>query len=171
MANLLSFKDASPFVSCLSDEITTPPEDIIEHKLLTVFNNYHSTDVYGVLPQLNKFPPTNETMCRVPPTYNEWRKISTSSSLITPCHSNDRATLTTDAVGKQLDYGISSNRNVDEIVVLKFLRDGIESCVIVQDELNLDSKMENVLNAGDVLEDLELETDDNPLESELFDDV
>ena len=70
-----------------------------------------------------------------------------------------------------MDYGISSNRNVDEIVVLKFLRDGIESCVIVQDELNLDSKMENVLNAGDVLEDLELETDGSSMESGVFDDV
>ena len=152
MANLSSFKDASPFISFMSDEITTPSEDIINEKLLTVFNNYHSTDVFGVLPQLNKFPPTNETMCRVPPNYNDWRK--TSSSIITPCHSNSNES------DRQLVTSVSSNLNVDEIVVLKFLREKNECCVIVQGDLTLNSKMETVMKKGEVLEDLGLETDD-----------
>lgn len=42
----------------------------------------------------------------------------------------------------------------DEIITIPFVRDENESCVVIQDPLNDNSKMADVMQAGDVVDDL-----------------
>ena len=150
MANLSSYKDASPFIQYLSDNIdSSPTKDIIDNKLLTIYNSYHQSDSFGVLPQLNKFPPTNESMCRVPPRYNDWKRHQTAATIITPNNFGSGSRIGDNCVG-----GNQLQMTEDEIIVVRFVCEENESCVIIQDPLNDNSKMSDVMLTGDVLDDL-----------------
>lgn len=159
--NLSTNKDASPFLPYLTNKVDTPPaEEEIDKCILTVYNNYHSSDLFGIQPQLNKFPPTNESMCRIPPNYNEWK--STTSTLITPMHQPQRNINLQNIQHSNIQFNNSntnslsgSDNNVkgdkdNEIAVIKFVRDDDEVCVIIEAPLDDTSTLSNVMHHEDV---------------------
>lgn len=94
-ANLFIHKDNSVFLPSLNYPDNHPLDDnIITNNLLSVFVRSHQNDVPGApIPETNKYPPTNETMMIVPPTFREWKvgqqqqQFSIfSSHPITPAH-------------------------------------------------------------------------------------
>ena len=164
--NVNTLKDASPFLPYISSTINeSPPADIIEDSLLVIFANCHSSDTFGSLPQLNKYPPTNEDMCKVPPKYHDWKKTDSESSLVTPIDGNAIRIGggISQHVGLRTQLCNSDGRfersTVDEVIVLKFIREGEELCVLIEDELNSQSTIEKVMNIGEVLDDFKLRTD------------
>ena len=147
--NLSTNKDASPFLPYLTDKINAlPTEEIVDNSILTVYSNYHSSDVYGILPQLNKFPPTNEAMCRVPPLYNDWK--SSSSSLVTPIHQRTRNNNFNNIQTSNIQFTDSNVNNIGdntengEITVIRFVYDNEEACVIIEPPLTLESTLSSV---------------------------
>ena len=129
--NINTLKDASPFLQYVSSTVNESPiTKIIEEDLLVVYANYHSTDTFGDLPQLNKYPPTNEGMCRVPPKYNVWKKMNNDTSLITPINgqSNRISAGISGDVGLRTQLCDNNGRFErsadDEVLVLKFVYEG-----------------------------------------------
>ena len=111
----------------------------------------------AALTETKKFPPTNETMMVIPPTYREW-KISLQLQQqhhVTPTP----ATLHhTSIPPPSLLIGNSQSLGGD-IIAITFRLEGDdeeEVTVIVEDVLSLDSLMETVMIEGSVLEDLDM---------------
>ena len=72
-ADLSIRKDSSVYLPSLNDSTNHPiSNDIIDTNLLAVFSRSHQNDRPGCpMPCTRKFPPTNEAMIVVPPTYKE----------------------------------------------------------------------------------------------------
>ena len=164
--NVNTLKDASPFLPYISSTINkSPPANIIEEHLLVVFTNCHSSDAFGSLPLMNKYPPTNEDMCRVPPKYCDWKKTEMESTFVTPVDNHTvRLANVNQHVGVRTQLCDSDGRFErcvdDEVLVLKFVYEREETCVLINGQLTHQSTIERVMVVGEVLEDFNLIIDE-----------
>ena len=164
--NVNTLKDASPFLPYISSTINkSPPANIIEEHLLVVFTNCHSSDAFGSLPLMNKYPPTNEDMCRVPPKYCDWKKTEMESTFVTPVDNHTvRLANVNQHVGVRTQLCDSDGRFErcvdDEVLVLKFVYEREETCVLINGQLTHKSTIERVMVVGEVLDDFNLIIDE-----------
>ena len=156
-ASIAHLKDASPFIPFVEDPSSVPSDAIIDEHLLSVFVSSFKNDILGqYLPETDKYPPTNESMLKVPPTLREWKKESNNlMTIITP----------TEACPK-LKQRCVTNVQYDEVIVLTFqnVENNKEISVCIESPLSMASTIASVMDLGGVNKDFGLSnfnTDEN----------
>ena len=99
------------------------------------------------MPETSKYPPANETMLITPPTLREWKATQQpvfdifGLNTITPTNTQHHAAIMPSTVP-----------NPNEIDAITFRADwnDEEASIMIEDNLTIDTDMENILNAEDV---------------------
>ena len=152
-ANLSMHLDNSVFLPALNDPDNHPISDeIITQDVLEVFIRSHQNDLPGnPMPETNRYPPTNETMLITPPTLREWKSTQQpvfdifGSSTITPTNTHHHAAVMPSTV---------PNPNEIDAVTFRAEWNDEEVSVMIEDNFTIDTDMESILDAEDVLSDL-----------------
>ena len=155
-ANLSVNKDNSVFLPSLSDPVNHPMDDTITSSdILAVYIRSHQNDLSGSpMPETGKYPPTNETMMISPPTLREWKSSQQhhfnifNSNSITPTGPTHTAVSSSSVHHDDL---------VDDLVAITFKAnwdDKEEFSVMIDDNLTVESTMEEIMVDGDVFAEL-----------------
>ena len=159
-------KDASIFLKAMSDPIAHKlSNEQIDKHLLYVYMKSHLNDVDGsILPETNKFPPTNETMMKLPPTLRDWKKSQNQGcdylNPVMQMHGLRPAQmpfLTKPSNDLSLDTRTAVDD--DDIIVIKFIREDNpmdDVSVYIDTPLSKQSTFAEVIEEGDVCEELDI---------------
>ena len=137
----------------------------IDKNLLYVYMKSHQNDVDGsILPETNKFPPTNETMMKLPPTLRDWKKSQNQDcDYLNPMmqmHGLQPAQMP--FLSKPSNDQFLNTRMAiddDDIIVIKFIREGRPTddvAVYIDSPLSKQSTIAEVIEEGDVCEELDI---------------
>ena len=82
-SNFAVHREESIFRNVIKSNIISTNDKLDTHLLSVYFSN-NKNDVPGLLPELNKYPPTNPDMLVAPPDVKEWKKKNETCELINP---------------------------------------------------------------------------------------